>query len=415
MRDAARSSLLKIMRDPYDVAGKSSDSVDSITAYRLANVWILACRAERRRNWRSNSNYRLMLTTLKDKVVPREQWLYYEPLRIDAFVRLRDSGRLLQGRMPFYGDLWQHYVYIRNVRKMDVDTLVGGHTPDFACLGLLLHTQVRYTCFGMFGPGVEIPSFWLWPRTRVGLLAIPSIGFLRMYEQRYSWSCRIMKEDMPFYAYRPGQFNLVHMHTFSQHRMFVLLGDDDVASTATFQPGSLVLDDENEEWVLNNCAVYREAGDMIALYLLRASGAVMATHSVSVVVQRYEMFRGLYVEEWILLDSYNKRVYVHCTIRNITNRSATYYTSTKIGDTVHRIPPGRTFTVYSYADFDDARMTTRLLCRPMDIQAFFGQSQEETLYTSFLENGRVYYVISGSSARTKRITYTLSLATTWST
>lgn len=51
-----------------------------------------------------------------------------------------------------------------------------------------MHTQVKYTYFGLFGPGVTVPSFWLWPRTLTGLVAIPSIGFLRMYEQRYSWS-----------------------------------------------------------------------------------------------------------------------------------------------------------------------------------------------------------------------------------
>lgn len=185
-----------------------------------------------------------------------------------------------------------------------------------------------------------------------------------------------MKEDMPFYTYRPGEFNLVHMHTFSQNRMFILLGDDDVNLRDTFQPGSIVLDDENEEWILNNCVCYRETGNLIALYPIRASGAVMATHSVGVVVQRYEMIRGLYIEEWILLDSYNKRVYLHTTVRNVTYRSATYYTSSKIGETVLRIPPHRTLTVNAFADFDDLRLTSRLLCHPMDIQAFFGQSQE---------------------------------------
>lgn len=393
VREIARTSLNKVMRDPYDVSGR--DSIDPITAYRLSNVWILTCRAEHVKNWRDNANYRAVLSTLTDKIGQRNQWLYYEPLAVDAIVKLRDGGRLLQGRIPFYGDLWHRYVYIRNVRKMDdeVNGLVS-RTSDFECLKFVVHTQVKYTCFGLFGPGVVVPSHWLWPQTLTGLIAIPSIGLLRMYEQRYSWSCRIMKEDMPFYTYRPGNFNLIHMHSFSQNRMFVLLGDNDAASSTVFQPGAIVLDGENEQWVLDNCTCYREAGDLIALYPIRASGAVLSSHSVGVAVQRYEMFRGLYVEEWILLDVYNKRAYMHTTVSNMTDRSVTYYTSSKVGDTVQRILPKRTMTVYAFADFDDPRLTTRLLCHPMDIQAFFGQSQEATLYTSFLENGRVYYALS---------------------
>lgn len=228
---------------------------------------------------------------------------------------------MIQGRIPFYGDLWHRYVYIRNVRKMDdrVDRMVAD-MPDFACLRLLVHTQVRYTCFGLFGPGVVIPSFWLCPFTEVGLAVILSIGLLRMYEQRYSWSCRIMNEDMPFYTHRPGQFDPLHMHMFSQNRMFVLLGDDDVASRTHFQPGCIVL---------NNCDVAHEVDDLIALYPLRASGTVMAIRSIDVMVQLYEMFRGLLVEEWVLLDQYNKRVYLHTTVRNDTDRTATYYTSSR--------------------------------------------------------------------------------------
>lgn len=384
-----------IARDPYDLYGRSFERVDPMTAYRAANAWILTKRTIGRGNWGNNENYRRMLMTLAEKSSPSQQWLYYEPPKIDTVTRLRDGGRLLQGRVPFYGDLWHRYVYIRNVRKMDdrVDTLVESMN-EFACLRLLVHTQVRYASFGLFGPGLVVPSYWLWPSTEVGLAVIPSIGFLRMYEQRYSWCCRIFKKEMPYYTYRTGRFDPINMHVFSQNRMFVLLGDEDIASRAGYQPGCIVVDNETERWVLEHSVASHEAGDMIALYPLRASGTVMATRSIGVMVQRYEMFRDLVVDEWVLLDRENKRMYTHVTIRNDTDRAVSYYTSSRVEGTVRRIPAGSTMTVYAYADFDDSQLTSRILCKPMDIQAFFGQSQEESVYTSFLDDGKIYYHLS---------------------
>lgn len=61
---------------------------------------------------------------------------------------------------------------------------------------------------------------------------------------------------------------------------------------------------------------------------------------------------------------------------------------------MRRIAAGATVTVYAYADFDDAQLTSRILCKPMDVQAFFGQSQEESVYTSFLDDGKIYYHLS---------------------
>lgn len=60
---------------------------------------------------------------------------------------------------------------------------------------------------------------------------------------------------------------------------------------------------------------------------------------------------------------------------------------------MRRVSPDTTATIYAYADFDDQRLTSRTLCHPMDIQAFFGQSQEESLYTTILDDGKIYYAL----------------------
>lgn len=150
--------------------------------------------------------------------------------------------------------------------------------------------------------------------------------------------------------------------------------------------------------MLANGRVKHEGGDMNGLYPLRASSTVMCSTSAGILIQRYEIFRGLLIEEWLLLEKNHNHMYLHITINNRTDCWCTVYTSGFRAGDKRRVPAGEQATIYAFADYDDQVLHTRLLYKPMQLDAFIAESQEPIVYTSFLEDGCLYYALSAEDA-----------------
>lgn len=391
LNDISESCMRRLISDPYTLnAGHCPDKPDDVTAYRLAFAWIIANLAKGaqladKNGPFVNGSYIAMTKTLRDRGESLIQYYFPQTLRSSEVVKLRDHGRLLGGKRPFYGDYWNKFVFSNKLRSCDPSL---NRVMDLAQLDIFAHTQVKYSSIGLFGNGTYLHNHWLWPKTRLGLACVPSIGFLRMYNQRYAFAMRMMKSTLPFYTYRAGSFNSYNMHTFSQMRMYGQLGDDSLAKQR-YQPGSLVLEGETEEWVLSNCRAVYDENDMISLYPINAAGTVMASLNVGMMVQRYEMFKGLHIEEFVLLDYRHGRAYLYIRVDNRTGKALAYYTSTDEKDLPRRFD--RSGVVQSEVDFDDIKYRTIVLCNPITLNSFLAQTNETLMFESYLDGGHIYY------------------------
>lgn len=437
--DNARKCINIIVRNPYTVASRTFNDVDDFTSYKMSYPWIVAKLAVDRKNyaWGNNNAYRQSIHSIRDRTANylhvkrsamRKLNSFYgeyddgEVVTKTDFVILRDHGRLWRGKIPFYGDNWLKYIYSDKLRKFE-ENLNKGKKPSSIILSkfeqralqLIVHKQVKYTGLGLIDSGYSVSSYWELPASSSEATCIPSIGFLRMYNQQWAFSCQQIKANLPFYTYRAGHFNQIHMHAFSQCRFFATAKidegggdngsdggnnrriyddndrDKDKWTEKFFAPGSIVLDNESESWVLNNCRVrYSNNGTIVSLYPIKARGTVAASKKMGMMVQEYEMFSGLTIVEYLLLDFINRALFSYIEVDNKTGRTCRYYTS--FGQDGSVIPFKEKGIITVEAKDSDEFLKSTSLCNPQDVDAFFAKGQVPVKFSRFFADCKINYV-----------------------
>lgn len=348
---------------------------------------------------------------------------------------VRDRGRFYFGAIPFYTDIWFRYTYgLDAVRLYDelkacsnnedqndnLDATIVSPSQssselnffDLDTLTTIVHKQVKFTAIGLIGRGdIGIPRHWTLPKTRYGVECIPSIGYLRAFAYNYAFDMRIVKSKIPFYVYNEGEFNINTMHAITQRRDFYRPNGPGPRNDI-IPIGSVTIDDANETWMRRNCGRVRcrlstrSRKKITCLYPVKSEGFVAAVDTLGIAIQTYEMFRGLVVCEYVLMDYRNNRLYVYVDITNNTNKRVQYHVASvdSIGGQITHLVNDRV-VVYSYRDPDDPALISRLLCEPMTLNDFLTRSDAMIKHSRFYWKGRMTYVTEIETSTTRELIY----------
>lgn len=145
----------------------------------------------------------------------------------DVMIAL-DGGRARYGFLPCYEESWERLAHggsdaIDTYERLRRESAIDGRrekptrssSNNFTMYAdrlrrtfrVLVHKRTPYTSTGLIGDGRKVPRHWILSSTRHGIACIPSLGYLRAFDDRYAFDCRVLSTLVPFYAYPDDKFS----------------------------------------------------------------------------------------------------------------------------------------------------------------------------------------------------------------